>query len=99
MFVGVGVLADECTQCTQPHTQQTPKPESISGGYPPFRGSVFWSQSSNKYQIMPIKTSNPKPDPNIRSGFGPRVTQNETVWLWEEGRRGMKRGKRGLNFQ
>ena len=35
--------------------------------YPNIRhieGRVFWSLSNNKYPMMPIITSNPKPDPN-----------------------------------
>ena len=30
-------------------------------GYPPTKGSGFWSQGNNKYQMMPKTASNPKP--------------------------------------
>ena len=35
-------------------------------GYPPTKGSGFWSQGNNKYQMMPKTASRPKPHPDIR---------------------------------
>ena len=41
-------------------------------GYPKFRGRDFWSQNNNKYKMIPITTSTPKPGQDIRSGFRPK---------------------------